>query len=140
MNARTFSKPKIGHTYLYYACVTGAYHKPGTCPALKHHKAEDVEVRVWNEVSEMLKDPELMHAGLGYMIEQERRGTHGDHATEAERWLEEISEAGRKRPLSGDGREGLMDFEELRAQLVALEDTHKTAEREPAPCNITQSA
>jgi hypothetical protein len=31
------------------------------------------------------------------MIEQERRGGHGNPATETERWLEEISEAGHER-------------------------------------------
>ena len=65
------------------------------------------------------------------MIEQERRGTPGDPATEAQRWLEEISEAGRKRARYQEmAAEGLIDFEELRTRLAALEDTRKTAERE----------
>jgi DNA repair exonuclease SbcCD ATPase subunit len=50
---------------------------------------------------------------------------------ETERWLEEISEAGRKRARYQEmAAEGLIEFEELRAQLAALEDTRKTAERE----------
>ncbi len=66
-------------------------------------------------MSEILKDPELLHATLDYMIGQERRGAHGDQATETERWLEEISEAGRKRARYQEMvAEGLIDFEELR--------------------------
>jgi septal ring factor EnvC (AmiA/AmiB activator) len=47
-----------------------------------------------------------------------------------ERWLEEISEAGRKRACYQErAAEGLIDFEELRTQLAALEDTRNTAEQ-----------
>ena len=56
---------------------------------------------------------------------------HGDPATETERWLEEISEAGRKRTRYQEmAAEGLIEFEELRARLAALDDTRKTAEQE----------
>ena len=82
-------------------------------------------------MSRILKDPERLRAGLDYMIEQERSGTHGDPATETEHWLEEISEAGRRRARYQEmAAEGLIKFEELRARLAALEDTRKTAERE----------
>jgi site-specific DNA recombinase len=129
MSARTFSKPGIARTYFYYACVAGAHHRPDTCPARKHHKAEEVEGWVWDAVSRILKDPERLRAGLDYMIEQESRGVHGDPATETERWLEEISEAGRKRTRYQEmAAEGLIEFEELRARLAALEETRKIAE------------
>jgi site-specific DNA recombinase len=130
MSART-SKHKIGRTYLYYVCVAGAYHKPSTCPALKHHKAEEVKALVWRAVSGILKDPKRLRAGLDYMIEQERRSVHGDPTVETERWLEETSEALRKRTRYQEmAAEGLIDFEELRTRLAALEDTRKTAEQE----------
>jgi DNA repair exonuclease SbcCD ATPase subunit len=46
------------------------------------------------------------------------------------RWLEEISEAGRKRARYQErAAEGLTDFEELRTRLAALEDTRNTAEQ-----------
>jgi hypothetical protein len=67
------------------------------------------------------------------MIEEERRGASlaGDPATETARWLEELSEARRKRARYQDmAAEGLIDFEELRARLTALEDKRKTAEQE----------
>ena len=82
-------------------------------------------------VSRILKDPERLRAGLDYMIEQERHSVHGNPTTDMERWLEEISEVGRKRTrYQLMAAEGLIDFEELRAQLAALEDSRQTAERE----------
>ena len=92
-----------------------------------------MEARVWDVVSGILKDPERLRAGPDYMIEQERRGAGfaGDPATETERWLEKISEAGRKRTRYQEmAAEGLINFEELRARLAALEDARKTAEQE----------
>jgi len=131
MSARRFSKHKGERIYLYYVCVAGAYHKRDQCSARKHHNAEEMETQAWNAVSGVLKDPERLRAGLDYMIEQERRGTYGDPATETERWLEEISEAGRKRIRYQEmAAERLINFEELRMRLAALEDTRKTAERE----------
>ena len=50
---------------------------------------------------------------------------------EVERWLAQISEVRRKRARYQEmAAEGLIEFEELRARLAALEDTRKTAERE----------
>ena len=90
-----------------------------------------METRVWDAVSGILKDPERLRAGLDYMFEQESIGVHGDPAAEVERWLAQISEVRRKRARYQEmAAEGLIEFEELRARLAALEDTRKTAERE----------
>jgi hypothetical protein len=133
MTARTCPKPESGRTYLYYACVAGAYQRRDACSARTHHKAEHVEARVWDVISRILKDPERLRVGLYYMIEHERRGASlaGDPAAETARWLEELSETGRKRARYQDmAAEGLIDFEELRARLAALEDARKSAEQE----------
>jgi site-specific DNA recombinase len=133
MTARTCPKPESGRTYLYYACVAGAYQRRHTCSARTHHKAEQVEARVWDVVSRILKDPQRLRVGLDYMIEQERRSASlaGDPATETARWLDELSEAGRKRARYQDmAAEGLIDFDELRERLATLEDARKTAEQE----------
>ena len=66
-----------------------------------------------------------------HMIEQERRAAHGDPAIETERWLGQLSEASRKRIRYQEmAAEGLIDFEELRTRLYALEELRNTAERE----------
>ena len=65
------------------------------------------------------------------MIEQEARGAHGDPATEAERWFEQLSEVDRKRARYQEmAAQGLIEFSELRDRLTALEETRETAERE----------
>jgi site-specific DNA recombinase len=133
MTARTCPKPESGRTYLYYTCVAGAYQRRDTCSARTHHKAELVEARIWAIVSRVLKDPQRLRAGLDYMIEEERRDANlaGDTATESAEWLEKLSEVGRKRARYQDmAAEGLIDFEELRTRLAALEDKRKTAEQE----------
>jgi len=84
-------------------------------------------------VSRTLKDPERLRAGLDHMIEQERcgAGLAGNPVTQAERWLEAISEAGHRRVRYQDmAAEGLIDFDELRARLATLEDARRTAEQE----------
>ena len=40
--------------------------------AVKHHRAEELEARVWETVSGLLKEPERLRAGLEAMVEQER--------------------------------------------------------------------
>src|SRR5215213_10252747 len=52
MSARTFSKPAIGRTYLYYVCVAGAHDKRNSCSARKHHKAEVVEAGMGHRVED----------------------------------------------------------------------------------------
>ena len=90
-----------------------------------------METRIWDAVSKILKDPGRLRAGLDHMIEQERRSAHGNPATEAKRWLEQLSEASQKRSRYQDmAAEGLIDFKELRTRLSALEEIRKTAERE----------
>ena len=55
----------------------------------------------------------------------------GDPEREAKSWLERISEVQRKRSSFQDmAAEGLIDFDELRAKLVALEETRKMAQQE----------
>ena len=125
MTARTSFKPETRRTYLYYVCCAGG------CPATTHHKAEELEARVWEEVSKILKDPALLRAGLERMIEEEGRSVHGDPAADTERWLGEISRVDRKRARYQEmAAEGLIQLGELRARLSALEDTRKVAEQE----------
>lgn len=121
MSARTFTKPQSGR-YLYYVCVAGSFQKRHECSARKHHKAEDIEARVWEAVSGILQDPEKLRAGLDHMIEEEKSGSHGDPEAQTERWLEEIAEASRKRVRYQEmAAEGLIYFEELRERLAALQ-------------------
>ena len=44
----------------------------------RSHRAEALEARVWNFVSDLLKHPDRLRAGLNEMIEREREGSRGD--------------------------------------------------------------
>ena len=82
--------------------------------------------------SDTLKDPVQLRADLDTMIEHKRKVRHrGDPEREAKTWLEKIAEADRKRNANQDQQaEGLLTLDELRAKLLALEETRKTAQRE----------
>jgi septal ring factor EnvC (AmiA/AmiB activator) len=92
-----------------------------------------VEPRVWEFVSGLLKHPERLHAGLQEMIERKRDGLREDPDQEAKAWAENLADVDRKRARFQDmAAEGLIHFDELRAKLVALEETRDTAQRELA--------
>jgi hypothetical protein len=67
------------------------------------------------------------------MIERESDGLRDNPDREAKaRMVELVEVRPQARPLSGYGAEGLIDLDELRAKLVALEETRDTARRELA--------
>jgi hypothetical protein len=101
------------------------------CSAIKHHRAERLEERVWQVISGLLKDPERLRVGLDEMIEQERQGQHGDPEAETRLWLDKIAEVNRKRVRYQEmAAEDLIGFEELRTRMAELEEARRTAERE----------
>jgi site-specific DNA recombinase len=120
---------KLRH-YYYYVCQRKIRDHNDACTN-KSHRAEKVESRMWEFVSDLLKDPNRLRAGLDRMIEQERDGSRGKPEWEVKTWLEKLAEADRRRDgyldLTADG---LMNRDELRTKLAALEETRKTAERE----------
>jgi hypothetical protein len=65
------------------------------------------------------------------MIDQECRAMRGDPEREAQAWLGKLNEMDRKRSRYQEmAAEGLIDFDELRSKLDALETDRKTATRE----------
>ena len=90
-----------------------------------------METWVWGFVSDLLKEPERLRAGLEKMIERKREAMRGDPDQEAKAWTDKLSEVNRKRARFQDmAAEGLIDFEELRARLAALEETREASRRE----------
>jgi site-specific DNA recombinase len=132
MAAHTCPKPKIGRIYFYYRCAAAAYDRGrGICSAVKHHRAEELEERVWDVVARLLKEPERLRAGLDVLIEREREGAHGDPEAETKLWLDKLAEVDRKRARYQDmAAEELISFDELRTRIVELEETRTVAERE----------
>ena len=105
-------------------------HGPEGCGHLKNHRAETIEDAVWREVSSLLKEPERLRTGVERYIEQERRGS-GDAEQEMRLWTKHLADADAKRSRYQDmAAEGLIDFDELRSKLAALEADRRTAVRE----------
>jgi site-specific DNA recombinase len=132
MTAHTCPKPSRGRVYFYYRCSAGARNKgPGFCGAVKHHRAEDLEERVWKTIAGLLKDPGRLRAGLDAMIEREREAAHGDPEGEAKLWLDKLAEVDRKRARYQEmAAEDLIRFDELRAHMAELQKTRTVAELE----------
>jgi len=117
--------------YFYYVCSKIMDHGKDACSQNKSIRAGELEHRVWDEVSGLLKDPERIRVGLNAMIEKKRSALRGDPGQEAEAWLEQIAETERMRGGYQElAAKGLMSFDELGAKLAELEETRKAAERE----------
>jgi site-specific DNA recombinase len=112
----------------YYRCPNYAMNGTKACSNKKHIRAEKVETEVWEEVCSWLKNPERLRTGVESYVEQERRG---DPEGEMRLWAKRLAEVDAKRSRFQDmAAEGLIDFDELRGKLDALEADRKTATRE----------
>jgi hypothetical protein len=128
----THSSPSRDKQYLHF------YHRCGkrvkrreACSNSKCHNGEELEARVWEAVSGMLKDPQQLRTDLDAAIELERRGMRGDPAKEAKLWADKLAEADRmRRGYQEQAAKGYMTLDELGAALEDLEETRKVAERE----------
>ena len=88
---------------------------------------------MWGFVSNLLKKPDLLRAGLERLIEEERNAARGDPNRETEAWAKKLSEVERKRSAYQDQQaEGLITLDELRTKLAALEEARTVARRELA--------
>jgi site-specific DNA recombinase len=130
MQTRT-AQPKGGYRYHYYECKrTRSYRQP--CSSFqKSFRAERVEAVIWSFVSDLLKDPERIRAGMNALIEQERADSPRDLTKEAATWGEKIEECARLRNAYQDQQAaGLMTLEELGSKLRDLDETRNLAQAE----------
>ena len=133
MMVQSVSAPRLAQPgrLFYYRCRKRNRDGAEGCSHRKCHRADQVESRVWDHISRLLKDPERLRAGLEEMIEQERAGLRGDPDQEAKTWLEKLSEVDQERRgylrLAAKGR---LTDEELDEALAELETTRQSAEKE----------
>jgi site-specific DNA recombinase len=119
------------HYHHYYYCRNHHKHGDAECTHRKNHRAPDIEGRVWDLISGLLKDPERLRAGLDEMIEAERAGMRGDPEAESLAWLDKIAALDSKRSRYQEmAAEGHITFDELGAKLRELEGQRTTAEEE----------
>src|SRR5215211_3128966 len=118
--------------YFYYACRTRYKKGVEACSNGKYLAAPKVEALVWEGVTKLLKNPVQLRADLDAVIEQERRGTvRDDPDQEAKLWDDKLAEVERKRARYQEmAASELIAFDELRARLLELDETRKTAEHE----------
>ena len=120
-----------GRHFYYYVCKRSpAARKVGEC-AQRCVRATRVEDAVWRFVSELLKDPYRIRAGIEELIEREREAGRDDPEREIRHWEERIAECSRLRRAYQDQQAaGLMTLEELASKLAQVEETSGVAEAE----------
>jgi hypothetical protein len=130
--------------YAYYKCARLIrFGKDGCCPdrVRTNHRAEEVEQRVWEFVSGLMKNPYQLRDDLERMIELKKQSVRGDPEVEAKAWLEKLSELVEERrgylKLAARGR---ITDAELDEALAELEETRTTAEAELAALQNRQEA
>ena len=122
-----------GRHFHYYVCKRSpAARKVGEC-AQRCVRATRVEDAVWRFVSELLKDPDRIQAGIEELIEREREAGRSDPDGEVGLWKERIAECSRLRSAYQDQQAaGLMTLEELASKLATVQETQRVAEAELA--------
>ena len=115
----------------YYRCAKRLGEGKDVCSLRKNYRADKVEPQIWELVSNIMKDPGQLRDDLERMIEQERKGLHGDPDREAKVWAEKLVETDQLRSGYQDlAAKGLMTLEELEGKLRRLEEARKTAKHE----------
>ena len=121
------------YAYDYYRCSNRDRYGFESCANSHKPRADKLEPEVWGFVSNLLKSPDLLRAGLERLIEEERSATRGNPNREVEVWAKKLAEVDRKRSGYQDQQaEELITVDELRSKLAALEETRSTARRELA--------
>jgi site-specific DNA recombinase len=135
MCATHSTSTKKGRTYAYdyYRCSNRDRYGLEACANSHKPRADKLEPEVWGFVSNLLKSPNLLRAGLERLIEEERSARRGNPNREAEVWAKKLAEVDRKRSAYQDKQaEGLITLDELRSKLAALGETRGMASRELA--------
>jgi site-specific DNA recombinase len=132
MRAHTVGSGNSHRVNHYYCCSRmNLEYAQKTCPNGKSHRADRLEPMVWDYVSDVMKNPEELHADLDRMIELERMGTRGDPDKEAKLWANKLAEVDRKRARYQETfAADALTLPELKSFLAQLDETRKTAEHE----------
>jgi site-specific DNA recombinase len=121
------------YAYDYYRCSNRDRYGLEAFANSHKPRADKLEPEVWGFVSNLLKKPDLLRAGLERLIEEERNAARGDPNRETEAWARKLLEVERKRSAYQDQQaEGLITLDELRTKLAILEDSRSVARRELA--------
>jgi site-specific DNA recombinase len=130
------ASPSKGRIYSYYKCRRIVRDGRDACPAgvsRPSHRATELELKIWELVSDLMKGPDQLCEDLERMIELEREGVDGDPERAAKVWADKLAEVEAERRgylrLAAKGR---MTHEDLDRELAELAKAQRTAERELA--------
>lgn len=88
---------------------------------------------MWQFVSELLRDPTRVRAGLDALMDQERKKTRGDANREAKAWLDRLAQADTmRRGFQEQAAKGIMTLDELEERLREIDETREAARAELA--------
>jgi hypothetical protein len=94
---------------------------------------------IWEFISDLLKAPEMIRAGMNALIDREREAGGRGSAAELASWTEKMEECDRLRSAYQDQQAlGLMTLEELGSRLKDLEATRKLAQAELAALKVRE--
>jgi site-specific DNA recombinase len=125
------TQPHRRYLYHYYTCRKRKdLRKMGPCRQ-RSLQASSVEPMIWEFISDLLKNPEMIRAGMNALIERERAAKSREAGEEAAVWVKKLEECARLRSAYQDQQAaGFMTLEELGSKLKELEGTHKLAQAE----------
>ena len=130
---RKYTTMARGHSYAYYKCTRISRDGKDACSPDRHrtyHRAENLEDRVWELVSGLLKNPEQLRADLERMIDHEREGTRSNPEREMKTWFGKLLEIDQMRHgYQEQAAKGLMTLDELGAVLRDLDESRRTAKQ-----------
>jgi hypothetical protein len=127
------SRVRKDGAWFYYRCVHHWHNGRNACPNGKNLNVNKVEPPVWQFVSELLRDPTRVRAGLEALMEQERKGTRGDANREAKAWLDRLAQADMMcHGFQEQAAKGLMTLDELEHRLRDIDEARETARAELA--------
>ncbi len=130
MSGVTAPPNKQGIRRRYYRCHHRAKNGTHMCPNGKSHRADKIEVEVWEKLSGLLKNPERLRVGIKRMIEEQRAALRNP-TREFSHWHAELQKIERMRSGYLDQQaEGIISMAELKAKLADLEERRLTATRE----------
>jgi len=135
--------PAEGH-YFYYICPRGRYSWDDGCSHNNHHRAENLEAYVFEQVRAFLSDPDLMRTGLTELVASEAKEQERDR-TELAYWTEALQNVEMKidrlLDLYLDGRLDKVRYEEKMESLRAEEtNARKEVERLKARRGMVEAA
>jgi site-specific DNA recombinase len=126
LTPQTLKRKKRGKVDYYYRCL-GHWHE-GACSNKKHHRAEDLELRVASGVASLFGDRDTL---LSHIDERIRQETESNPEREAIVWTKRIAALDRKISRAQDlAIEGLISHDDLRERLAGMRREKETAKRE----------